>query len=217
MKFHQAVISCFAKYFTIKGRASRSEFWWWTLFVTVGSWLYSTIASFFLPDFTSIDPTRLTAADLPSLAGTLAIIFLFNLVVFVPSWTVTIRRLHDTGRTGAWMLMPYVLIGLMIWAVVSLAGGQDAGQGSVLIAGIAVLVLSLISLVFSIVFFVWLLKAGTRGDNFFGPDPRAGGGHGHGARLNEGERQSSIPQVPNMRREDEVHALYRRRVLGLND
>ena len=42
MGFGQAISTCFSKYVTFQGRARRSEFWWWVLFIVIGS----TIAGF---------------------------------------------------------------------------------------------------------------------------------------------------------------------------
>ena len=37
MTFQDAIRTCFQKYVTISGRARRSEYWWWVLFVIAGS------------------------------------------------------------------------------------------------------------------------------------------------------------------------------------
>ena len=71
-------------------------------------------------------------------------------------------------------------------------------------------------MIVSIKLFLWMLKAGTRGDNFFGPDPRGSGSAG------EDHVQSSMPQVsreaktaaPQVNRREEVSAFYKQRVLG---
>lgn len=93
MTFTDAIDSCFRKYATFKGRASRSEYWWWAVFVLVG-----TIA-------TAVIHERLSAG--------------FTVVTFLPYLAVTTRRLHDTDRSGWWQLISIVpllgIILLIIW------------------------------------------------------------------------------------------------------
>ena len=95
MNFKKSVETCYKKYGTFQGRASRSEFWYFYLFV------YGTAALLYLLILLSIisDNTALI----------LGIIFL--VVTFIPWVAVTARRLHDTGRSGWWQLtvaIPYV-------------------------------------------------------------------------------------------------------------
>jgi len=70
------------------GRASRSEYWWFFLF------------NFFI----AIALVMLTApAQLPTLVYLAAII--------IPTFSVTVRRLHDTDRSGWWLLVSFVPFG----------------------------------------------------------------------------------------------------------
>lgn len=77
------------KYAVFYGRERRRVFWWFVLI--------HILILFFL----SIVETVLT--------GQAAILTgLYNLAVFIPALAVTIRRLHDTGRTGWWVLIGLV-------------------------------------------------------------------------------------------------------------
>ena len=100
MDFQQAVKSCFAKYATFPGRAARSEFWYWQLFLTAAS-LAVAIVDVVM---------GLHSKPLGSI---------FYLVTIVPTLAVGARRLHDTGRSAWWLLLWLVpLIGwivLLIW------------------------------------------------------------------------------------------------------
>ena len=81
-------------YAQFSGRASRAEYWWFTL----GTILLSAAAG-------AID------AFLPGdLLGTLLSIFLF-----VPRLAVSVRRLHDTNRSGKYLLL--LLIPIAGWIV----------------------------------------------------------------------------------------------------
>lgn len=94
MTFSESIGTCFSKYAVFNGRASRSEYWWWALFTFLAS-LASGIAS-----------ETLSA--------------LFSLAILLPSLAVGARRLHDTDRSGWFLLLWFVpIVGwiiLLVWA-----------------------------------------------------------------------------------------------------
>jgi len=87
MTFVESIKTCFSKYADFNGRASRSEFWWWVLFVFLASAAASIVS--------------------PMLSG------LFSLAVLLPNIAVAARRLHDTDRSGWFQLV--VLIPVIGW------------------------------------------------------------------------------------------------------
>lgn len=96
----QAVRTCLQKYATFSGRARRAEFWWWALAILLAS-LALNLADWLL--FGS------HAQPLSSL---------FSLAVLLPNLAVGARRLHDTDRSGWWLLIGLVpLIGLIVLLV----------------------------------------------------------------------------------------------------
>ena len=97
MNMKEAVTSAvFKKYATIEGRASRSEFWWFTLFSVLGGILFDVLDAVLGWQFGEPD-------IFGNRAGVLNL--LFNLAVLVPIVCVTARRLHDVNRSGWWMLI----------------------------------------------------------------------------------------------------------------
>ena len=84
--FPQAVKTCFKKYFDFKGRASRSEYWYFILFTFLG---YG--AGFLL---------GLIAPVLLWLLG------IFVLAILIPAITVAARRLHDINKSGWYQVLP---------------------------------------------------------------------------------------------------------------
>lgn len=98
MTFTESIQTCFRKYAEFNGSASRSEFWWWVLFI----FLLSMIG-------------QMISQNLGSL---------LSLITFLPSIAVTARRLHDTGRSGWWQLIG--IIPLLGWAVMIYWCVQDS-------------------------------------------------------------------------------------------
>jgi len=88
MNFAQAIRICYQKFADFKGRASRSEFWYFYLFV----FLVNIIAVVLALQITSI----------------FVVWIIFTLISFVPALAVTARRLHDIGRTGWWQILAYI-------------------------------------------------------------------------------------------------------------
>ncbi len=80
-----AVKTCFKKYFDFKGRARRSEFWWFALFVVIVTSILTYLSGL------------VPAIGYVSLA--------FSLAVVIPEIAALTRRLHDTGRGGWWVVL----------------------------------------------------------------------------------------------------------------
>jgi uncharacterized membrane protein YhaH (DUF805 family) len=110
MSFTDAIRSCLSKYVTFSGRAARSEFWWWTLFVVLGN-IGLTLIDGSIFGMTSVDLGQGMTMQQP--AGPLADIF--ALATFLPGVSVTVRRLHDHNRSGWWWWL--WLVPLLGWLV----------------------------------------------------------------------------------------------------
>jgi len=93
MNFTRAVSTGFSKYATFKGRASKSEFWWFMLFTV----LCAGIATSLYPDVDFSPPHKIDPKETPIAA-------LVKLVLFVPQISVLVRRLHDVDKSGWWVL-----------------------------------------------------------------------------------------------------------------
>ncbi len=87
MDFQTAVKSCFQKYAMFDGRARRSEYWWFMLFLIGVSFVLNMVSN---------------------MLG-----MIFSLATLVPSLAAAARRLHDTERSGWWQLIGITIIGLI--------------------------------------------------------------------------------------------------------
>jgi uncharacterized membrane protein YhaH (DUF805 family) len=107
MTFADAVRSVLTQYATFTGRARRSEFWWFVLFNAMVSVVVSIIGS----------------AAHTSILSTIV-----SLALLLPGLAVSVRRLHDTGRSGWWVLLD--LVPLVGWIVLLVFCAQDSQPGT---------------------------------------------------------------------------------------
>lgn len=115
-----------------------------------------------------IDPNVLLR-ELGPLASSLAIAYLiYAAIVFLPNLAVTIRRLHDSNRTGWWLLIPVLLYSMCILLVVIAVSAPSAAIGLGVAAGLVGMLAGLSWLVL----LVFMFLDGTKGPNQFGPSPK---------------------------------------------
>jgi uncharacterized membrane protein YhaH (DUF805 family) len=141
------------KYAVFSGRAPRAEYWWFYL---------STV----------IIQIPLTIVD-EAIGNWSPLSSLFSLATFIPWLAVTVRRLHDTNRSGWWLLalfLPLLAVGFAAAAAVgtSLRGPTPEPTGTMLV-GIAVAVIAM--MIIGIAMFVFMVSEGTHGPNDYGDDP----------------------------------------------
>ena len=94
VSFTDAISLAFTNYVNFKGRSTRAEYWWFVLFTSILSVITEAIDS-----ISSLGVTNL----------------ILSLVVFMPSLTVGVRRLHDINKSGWWTLM--WLIPIVGWII----------------------------------------------------------------------------------------------------
>jgi uncharacterized membrane protein YhaH (DUF805 family) len=106
MTFTSAVRSVLTQYVGFQGRARRAEYWWFALFsVLVG--IATTILDLALG--TDFENSALSGGFFNLIA---------NLALLLPSLAVAVRRLHDTDRTGWWLLIGLIpLLGAIVLLV----------------------------------------------------------------------------------------------------
>ncbi|MEM8594489.1 MAG: DUF805 domain-containing protein [Pseudomonadota bacterium] len=105
-------LSVWEKYAVFDGRARRKEYWWFTLFNVLALLVLALIDS----SMGSYSPT----AKMGLLSG------VYVLASILPSIGVTIRRLHDTDRSGWWMLISFIpVIGhIVLMVLLAIEGTQ---------------------------------------------------------------------------------------------
>ena len=123
MNIIEAVSSVlFKNYVNFSGRARRSEFWYYNLFLWI---IYIALYIIFMQ----------VVNDLSDWKSAIYIVLLYlfiYLFTFLPSLAVSVRRLHDVNRTGKWIFLLFVpilnfliAIAFLIW---SFSPGTDGAN-----------------------------------------------------------------------------------------
>lgn len=159
MDFITAIKTCISKYVDFNGRARRSEFWYWELFTLI---------------------VGVVAGWIPFVGN------LLNLAIILPTLAVGARRLHDTDRSGWWLLMsvvPGIIVGILAIALFGSAFlGIIAGTinpdaiADIVVSNVGLLVAYLISIlaavICSIILIIWWASDSTPGTNKYGENPK---------------------------------------------
>lgn len=154
MSFGESVKTCFKKYVNFKGRARRSEYWWFALLnyilsiaiygltmwkMGVKATLEGQVGEAFL-DAEKMKALEEQAASCDSIFfPCAAILGILMLIMLLPSLAVLTRRLHDKGKSG-WM----------IW----------------------LMIIPIVNFVMGIVIFIWTILDGSQEPNKYGPSPK---------------------------------------------
>jgi uncharacterized membrane protein YhaH (DUF805 family) len=94
--------AAFRKYAVFKGRSTRSEYWYFTLFNILAVGVFGLIDQ--LMGTFNFD------------AGYGPLSAIYTLAMILPGLGVSIRRLHDTGRSGWWFMITIIpVIGLLVF------------------------------------------------------------------------------------------------------
>lgn len=105
MGLKEAVVSVFSKYATFSGRATRSEYWFFYLFNIIMSFGLIGVCAIIGAIFKGMD-----GAAGGYMVGTI-LYWIYAIAAFIPNLAVSVRRLHDTGRSGFnlfWVFLPVI-------------------------------------------------------------------------------------------------------------
>ena len=118
MRFAEAIKSFWTKYATFKGRSRRSEYWWIQLFLVLSNLAVAAIDLALMNG----DVERFIANG-----GGGIVSLVWILVTIVPALAVLVRRLHDSGKSGWWVLIGFVpLVGAIVLLVLTVLDSDRA-------------------------------------------------------------------------------------------
>ncbi len=104
-------------YAVFDGRARRKEYWFFALF----NMLFATA-------FTFID--KLIGTYYSQMGGYGILNTIYSLAVLIPGLAVSVRRLHDTNRSGWWLLLYFIPIIGWIWILILMVRDSDSGMNN---------------------------------------------------------------------------------------
>jgi len=150
------------KYADFTGRAPRAEFWWYFLAVIIASIVARII-------------DNILGMNVMGPYGPLSLILMLGLLV--PNIAVAVRRLHDTDRSGWWILLPIVPYCLaFVLGGAAMMGGAASGSAMGMSAGMGIAsIFLLIGAACALLLLVFYCLPGTPGDNRYGPNPYGAG------------------------------------------
>ncbi|MDQ0744466.1 uncharacterized membrane protein YhaH (DUF805 family) [Clavibacter sp. B3I6] len=122
----EAVRRFLLKYATFRGRASRSEFWWWILTSFVATSALRALSSL---GADADGGESLGLLDLLAVTDPWsAVLAVLQLAVFIPSLAVSWRRLHDTDRSGTWTFITFIpVLGLIVYVIMTASRARPSG------------------------------------------------------------------------------------------
>lgn len=108
-----AYIDMFYKFDNFKGRSRRSEFFYATLLDIIIIVAYMMI--FIFLGYFGYEYDFLTASETERLGIMYKFVYLiYCIITFIPRLSLTVRRLHDTGRSGWWLLVGLIPYGVFV-------------------------------------------------------------------------------------------------------
>ena len=175
MTFSDAIRICFSKFFTFSGRASRPEYWFFFLFIVIWNIIAGIIDWQF---FTQVAVTETETSKSVSATSSHPVQGIVGLIVFFPHLAVAFRRMHDTGRSGLYALLPILLIlgagAVLVFGIGLASHFQHGGRLDILFTRATLLIVlpTLLVLVVSpLLVLWWLTRPSQPGTNQYGPNP----------------------------------------------
>lgn len=106
MTFTEAVKHVLNNYARFSGRATRPEYWWYSLFTMLLQIGFIALAIMISQTFSLIS-------------------MVVMLALLVPSLAVTVRRLHDANYSGWWLLLVLIPLGFIVVLVFAVLPGTQ--------------------------------------------------------------------------------------------
>ena len=127
-----ANVRFFANYAIFRGRASPSEYWWWTLTnalivtsINIAAGVWGTDGWRNLP--VGLPLTGGPTGAITSVPALIALIY--ALATLIPNLALTWRRLHDTDRSGLWFFIAFLpIVGWIVLLIFLVGGPREEGR-----------------------------------------------------------------------------------------
>jgi uncharacterized membrane protein YhaH (DUF805 family) len=145
------------RYADFTGRSPRAEYWWFVLGSAVGGFVAAFLGRWIgQPIFFGYGPLRLVLIT----------------ALLLPTYSVTVRRLHDSDNSGWWVLARLASAPFQFAPKLHLDRSMFDHMSGWFIAGFVVLALGWACAEITLIVFLFI--KGTDGSNRYGPDPYGG-------------------------------------------
>ncbi|WP_170784910.1 DUF805 domain-containing protein [Ruegeria lacuscaerulensis] len=175
MTFSDAIRTCFSKFFTFSGRASRPEYWFFFLFIVIWSLIAGIIDWQF---FTQVAVTETETSKSVTASSSGPVQTIVSLIVFFPHLAVAWRRMHDSGRSGLYALFPLLLmagaVAVLVFGIGMASSFQHGGNLDILFTRATLLIVIptlLVLMISPLLVLWWLTRPSQPGTNQYGPNP----------------------------------------------
>ncbi|MDO4617594.1 MAG: DUF805 domain-containing protein [Lachnospiraceae bacterium] len=109
MTFKESIIRVFSKYATFSGRAGRNEYWYFFFFNLCVNLVFTVLERYFIP-------------SIEYLAS------IYSIAVFIPILAVSVRRLHDIGKSGWYFLLNFIPIIGQVYLIIKMFQPGEPGE-----------------------------------------------------------------------------------------
>ena len=166
----EAIRTCFGKFADFRGRASRSEYWWFVAFLLLGNMILNWVDRAIFGDGPAILTTETDEGGMGLLSS------VFWIATVVRSFSAGWRRLHDVGKSGLYLLYPFFVFATVMLISSAVAGTPEAAAATIGSLQPAALRLAILALFFfylcsPLIVLWWLTQRSEREDNAYGPRP----------------------------------------------
>ncbi len=151
----ESIVTCFKKCFVFKGRARRSEFWWFSLFFFI---VYSALT--WLRSF------------IPAV-GVIGVICAF--LLSIPQFAAATRRMHDTGNSGWWIFAVFIFfLGYNIGSLITILthDSSEEIERAVFHDYANFVMFLIIGSILAIMTLIFAIMDSARNENKYGPSPK---------------------------------------------
>lgn len=177
ISFGHAIQRFFRKAFVFHGRASRGEYWWVMLFLSLAAFV-AGLASAAVSVFAGVDIDSPLSDQITNITSAV-----FHILIFIPDTSLSVRRLHDENLSGWWVLLPSVstiLSFVATGAVVVSGDGNQTEIAQTMVIGMLVFFGSeLLTILLSVI--LMILPSNPAGARFDRPPVRQTDGQGGGS------------------------------------
>ena len=177
MPFWEAVKTCFRKYFNFKGRARRSEYWWFILFETILCLVWTFLCSIVMVGFIQSSISNESMGDPLKILLISSGVMLLPLYIFIiPQYAAMTRRIHDSGHSGWWVVaslitsLSYIAFYFCVFIPKLMDNSEEmfSSPGMWVVTGL----FALVSMVLGIILLVFTIMDSEPGENKYGPSPK---------------------------------------------